>query len=233
MLQEIAMWGGIAGICVSVFAIIILFLTRKNILDILEKDVILFDKNFELKEIAISDSMKVVDELSKNKVSSLELDEKSKEIYNKLICVVSDLRVADEFYSIAIAKTTDANETTISQYKLLCRQDIGLSNKHAKLLKRTLSNRNSFSQNQFTMPSNPVVQSPIQSQPSNNQPQTYARPSQTTQTRPTQTIPVERPIAQQRPTVQPTPVRPVVQRPGMPNTQQSSTPTKPSGTNNQ
>ena len=53
MLEKIAMWGGIAGIVVALVAIIVLFLTRANILDILDKDVILFDKNFELKKQAI------------------------------------------------------------------------------------------------------------------------------------------------------------------------------------
>ena len=49
MIENIAMWGGLAGLAVSIFAIIILYLTRKNILDILDKDVILFNKNFDLK----------------------------------------------------------------------------------------------------------------------------------------------------------------------------------------
>ena len=63
MWTTIAMWGGVAGLFISIFAVIILFLTRKNILDILDKDVILFDRNFELKKSAIEDAFKLVDEI--------------------------------------------------------------------------------------------------------------------------------------------------------------------------
>ena len=63
MIEKIAMWGGFAGVIVAIIAIVVLFLTRENILDILDKDVILFDKNFELKKQAIERAMLMADEL--------------------------------------------------------------------------------------------------------------------------------------------------------------------------
>lgn len=139
MLEKIAMWGGIAGIVVALVAIIVLFLTRANILDILDKDVILFDKNFELKKQAIETSMLMMDELEEKGEqlkSSFEFEERAKKTYNELLCVVSDARVADEFYNLALDKTEALSATNLAHYKLLCRRDIGLSNKKSKLLKR-------------------------------------------------------------------------------------------------
>jgi len=45
MLEKIAMWGGVAGIVIALFAIIILYLTRSNIIDLLDRDVIMYDTN--------------------------------------------------------------------------------------------------------------------------------------------------------------------------------------------
>ena len=135
MLEKIAMWGGIAGIVVALVAIIVLFLTRANILDILDKDVILFDKNFELKKQAIETSMLMIDELDEKGEqlkSSFEFEERAKKIYNELLCVVSDARVADEFYNLTLDKTVALSATSLAHYKLLCRRDIGLSNKKSK-----------------------------------------------------------------------------------------------------
>ena len=143
MSEKIAMWGGIAGIVVALVAVIIMFLTRQNILDILDKDVILFEKNFELKKQAIERAMLMIDELEEkgNQTKmNLEFEENAKRTYNELLCVVSDVRVADEFYSLAVDKTAVLTSAQFAHFKLMCRHDIGLSNKKAKLLKRAQSN---------------------------------------------------------------------------------------------
>lgn len=139
MIDKIAMWGGFAGVIIAIIAVIILFLTRQNILDILDKDVILFDKNFELKKQAIEKAMLMIDELENNNGSSRSIDfvENAKKLYNELLCVVSDVRVADEFY--ALTMENKATPTSCAHFKLMCRHDIGLSNKKAKLAKRTKS----------------------------------------------------------------------------------------------
>lgn len=134
-------WVGVASIIVSVFAVIILYLTRANILDILDKDVILFDKNFELKKNAIDSALQLIDEVDeKGKCYVLrpEVSQKAKAIYNDLLCVTSDVRVADEFYNIVIDENVEVTETRLAQFKLMCRQDIGLKTKKAKAVKRIL-----------------------------------------------------------------------------------------------
>lgn len=153
MLEQIATWGGVAGVAVSIFAMIILFLTRKNILDILEKDVILFDKNFELKKQAIDNAFKIIDEIE-NFGQSVTLrpdfKEKAKACYNDLLCVVSDVRVADEFFNLAIDANSELSATRLAQFKISCRKDIGLNTKHAKIVKRTL-NKNSLEETNETI----------------------------------------------------------------------------------
>lgn len=154
MIESIAMWGGIAGLVASVFAIIILYLTRKNILDILDKDVILFNKNFDLKKEAITKALELADEVAqrgKSITSSYDFQQKAKQCYNDLLCVTSEVKVADEFYSIAVDTNTDVTQTKVAQFKLMCRRDIGLKTKKSKLLKRT-SNQQSNSNDFDSMP---------------------------------------------------------------------------------
>lgn len=225
MLEKIAMWGGIAGIVVALVAIIIMFLTRQNILDILDKDVILFDKNFELKKQAIERAMLMIDELEEkgNQTKmNLEFEENAKRTYNELLCVVSDVRVADEFYSLAVDKTAVPTSAQFAHFKLVCRHDIGLSNKKAKLLKRAKSNNTenvlpemptsafggSYDTPRATnyAPTQPVNR-PVQPNQPMQAPRVQAQPQQRPmqQTRPMQpnqpvgTTPVQRPV-QPRPT---------------------------------
>ncbi len=133
-MANVGLWVGIAGIIVSVFAVIILYLTRKNILDILDKDVILFDRNFEIKKSVLERAFNLVDRLEADPTliadANFKLD--AKNCYNSLLCVVSDLKVARAFYSIAIKG--DATFSNIG-FKLMCRADIGLANKRSKKIK--------------------------------------------------------------------------------------------------
>lgn len=144
MWTTIAMWGGVAGLFVSIFAVIIIYLTRKNILDILDKDVILFSRNFELKKTAIENSFKLADEIQEKGeqiVSNLEFNQRAKTVYNELLCVVSDARVADEFYNLAIENTLPITESRIAQFKLHCRKDIGLSVKNSNGIKKNTKHK--------------------------------------------------------------------------------------------
>lgn len=141
MWTTIAMWGGVAGLFISIFAVIILFLTRKNILDILDKDVILFDGNFELKKSAIEDAFKLVDEIQeKGEQITLnnEFKMRAKKCYNELLCVISDVRIADEFYNIAIDNNEQVSDTRIANFKISCRKDIGLNVKKANAVNRII-----------------------------------------------------------------------------------------------
>lgn len=190
MWTTIAMWGGVAGLFVSIFAVIIIYLTRKNILDILDKDVILFSRNFELKKTAIENSFKLADEIQTKGgqiILNTEFNERAKKIYNELLCVVSDVRVADEFYSLAIENNSPITEARIAQFKLHCRKDIGLSVKksnnmkrNAKLKDENLSTESDYNQAtmsgvQFANNSNPNVHT-NNIQNTNTQPRTMNQP---------------------------------------------------------
>ena len=204
MIEKIAMWGGFAGVIVAIIAIVVLFLTRENILDILDKDVILFDKNFELKKQAIERAMLLVDELSEKgdqEKGNYEFAEKAKRTYNELLCVVSDARVADEFYNLAVDNSTAVSATKIANFKLLCRADIGLSNKKARLLKKVKSSNEK--NNEVDIPS--FGSSEV--------------------SRPAYTQTISRPMPQNTP-VQPRPTRPAMPTRPMP-TRPAPRPTRP------
>ena len=210
MLEKIAMWGGIAGIVVALVAIIVLFLTRQNILDILDKDVILFDKNFELKKQAIERAMLMIDELEEKGTqtkSNLEFAENAKKTYNELLCVVSDVRVADEFYSLAVDKSSMPTSAQYAHFKLVCRHDIGLSNKKAKLLKRAKTNNTDVDMPLPEMQTSSFGASFDTPRATNYaQPQPVNRPVQPSQ--PTQAPRVQPQQMQQRPMQQARPMQP-------------------------
>lgn len=157
-MANVGLWVGIAGIIVSVFAVIILYLTRKNILDILDKDVILFDRNFEIKKSVLEQAFNVVDKLEQQPslLNNADFKQQALSCYNSLLCVVSDLKVARAFYSIAIK-----GEKAISNigFKLMCRADIGLANK-----------RSSKTKNQAKTRVNQVETAPVQTPPPAEQP---------------------------------------------------------------
>lgn len=238
-MQTFAMWSGVVGIAVSLFAVIILFLTRKNILDILDKDVILFDKNFELKKKAIEDAFKMLDELKLNPElkNDPRFKERAMECYNNLLCVVTCLKLVDDFYSI-VFEAGAVIEAKIVQFKLACRRDIGLSTKHSKAfkqIKNNVSNNNGAKLKNNTQPSQPgynVQQStvPAETVPStqNVQPQVNEEPVMRTAqpVRPVAPIQADGNLAQapnparvqrpMRPAQNPTPVRPAVRPVGRP-----------------
>ena len=145
-MQTIALWCGIAGLISSVLAVIIVVLIRKNIVDIIDKDVILFDGNFNTKKDAITSAFDLLDHISskgKQITNNPEFAQKARQCYNNLICVVSNIKVAKEFYNIALNTNSDLYENQIENFKLLCRKDIGL--KTEKI--RKLNNINSNSSN--------------------------------------------------------------------------------------
>jgi len=54
---------GILSIALSIITIIIIFILRKNVIDILNKDAIIFSKNFEIKKAAFDKAMYIIDEI--------------------------------------------------------------------------------------------------------------------------------------------------------------------------
>ena len=147
----------IAGIIVTIIAVIMIFLTRNNILDILDKDIILFDKNFELKKNAINDAMDLVDEVSTNGKEVIlrpDFEEKAKSAHNGLLCIVTNVKIADEFYSIAIDKNDIVTPERIAKFKIACRKDIGLKSKKSNLIKKAHSSNDGIGANEAMLRTN-------------------------------------------------------------------------------
>ena len=203
MWDKIAMWSGVASIILAIVSIIIIFLTRENILDILDKDVILFDKNFELKKSAIEESLKLIDRIQEGG-NSIRLDagftEQAKSIYNTLLCVVTDIRLADEFYNISLDTTQIITDARLAKYKLMCRKDIGLKSKHTKMLKRVETTTGSGENRVSNFNNTPNIVNPVYStQP---KPEQQFRPiqnpvqpqTQTNQTKANQPRPAQQPV---------------------------------------
>ena len=219
MLETIAMWGGIAGIAVAVFAIIILFLTKLNINHALNKDAILIDENFHIKQTAIAKAMEVVDEIVENGElvrTTPAFIQKAKLAYNELLCVLTDVRIADEFYNITMEEEVRFNEARIAQFKLMCRKDIGLKIGKANGVRRVLAKQakqkreEQLSQRAQAMPQPPVqpMQQPIQYAQAPQQ--TVQQPQPAPQPRPVQPRPMQpaQPMARPVQSTQPKPVQP-------------------------
>lgn len=194
MLKDIAMWGGFAGLVLAVIAIVIMFVLRQNIINILNKDAILFNQNFEIKKQAIANALNLVDELyEKGNVvkSNFDFATKAKACYNDLMCVATNLHLADEFYYLTINTNADFSPAKILKFKYHCRKDIGLKTKVPAIKEeKQKMQTNNFSgfANSMPQPSEPVQFVP--SQPITPNPTPVQK---TEQPRPVQ--PVQRPEA--------------------------------------
>lgn len=182
MLENIAMWGGIAGCALALIAIIIMISIKSSVKNTLYRDTILFGENFNIKKDAVCSALSLVDEIAAkgNAIkNTAEFNQSAKRCYNDLLCVLSDIRIAEEFYEIALELNTEFNLARIAQIKLMLRDDLGLSIKHAKIVSRVLNQRQPVQSAQVQQP-RPVqpVQQNIQPQQTNPMP----RPVQPTQT---------------------------------------------------
>lgn len=142
MIEEFAMLASLFSVIIAIFSIIIILLLKKNVVDILNKDLIIFDKNFEIKKRAIDKSFTLLDELNKsgtNLIKNAEFKAQAVACYNELICVISDIKIADEFYAIAIIGKELPTESAIAKYKLDCRKDIGFKVKGANNLNEIIN----------------------------------------------------------------------------------------------
>lgn len=153
-MQIVALMCGIAGIISSFLAIIILFLVRKNILDIVDKEVIIFEGNFAIKKEAIIAAMNLVDHIStkgKHITSNPEYAQRAKQTYNDLLCVSSSEQVPEEFFDIAINQDSMVDHVRIENFKILCRKDIGFKTKLKKVSNANNPSMN-FQSQQFNTP---------------------------------------------------------------------------------
>lgn len=179
------MWCGIAGIVISVFAVIILYLTRSNIIDLLDRDIIMYDKNYELKKDALENAFNCLDAVSQNGIeikSNPQYAQRAKEAYNGLLCTLISPKLYQEFYRLAVDKTTTGYTIQdIEKFKIHCRKE--LVAKHKK------KNEGFKGSTSGELADNNVISTPTQpmsapSRPTQSMPQ--QRPSQL---RPTQPMP--------------------------------------------
>lgn len=127
-LEKIAMWGGIAAIIIAIFAIIILYLTRKNIIDLLDRDVIMYDKNYQLKKEALESAFNCLDTLAQQGAGvkqSPQFIAEAKEAYNALLCTVYSPKLYQEFYKYALDATVDSfSVEELEKFKITCRVEL-------------------------------------------------------------------------------------------------------------
>ena len=133
MLNNIAIWGGIVGMGVALLALLLMIFAKKDIKDIVNRDVILFDQNFALKKQAIEKSFKLLDDLEQNPaiISNAEFVKLAKQSYNELLCVMTNQMLAEQFKNLS--QTAGAiNSSALAKFKFDCRKDIGLKTKYIK-----------------------------------------------------------------------------------------------------
>lgn len=127
---------GMFSLVLSVFAIVVMVLMRRNMIDILSKDTLVFSKNFEIKKQVFDKAMYIIDEikLGAPRSTSVEYNRKMNQIYNELLTVSTDVRIADTFIAMVKDTTKQITEADSATFKLLVRQELGLSNKGSALI---------------------------------------------------------------------------------------------------
>lgn len=130
---------GMFSLILSVFAIVIMILMRKNLIDILSKDSLVFSKNFEIKKQVFDKAMYIIDEikLGAPRSNSVEYNRKMNQIYNEMLTVATDVRIADTFIAMVKDTTQPITEADSANFKLLVRQELGLSNKGSILIEKS------------------------------------------------------------------------------------------------
>ena len=136
IVESISMWGGLAGVVIAIFAVVILYLTRSNIVDLLDKDAIMYDKVYELKKNAFQNALDILDyyEIYGMEVrTSKQFIQKAKAAYNDLMCMSHNPKIYEDIYTLTLdANYTQITVQNIADFKALCRFDLGLKNKKNK-----------------------------------------------------------------------------------------------------
>ncbi len=128
MIEKIAMWGGFVAIIVAVFAIIILYLTRSNIIELLDRDVVMYDKNYEAKKEALEQAFKCLDIVATNGVevkNSPQFIAQAKVAYNSLLCTVYQAQIYQDFYRMTIDPSAEPfSIEDVEKFKISCRREL-------------------------------------------------------------------------------------------------------------
>lgn len=128
MIEKIAMWGGFAGIIIAIFAIIVIYLTRSNIIDLLDRDVVMYDKNYEMKKEAFEKAFNCLDSIALNGVeikNNPQYIQQAKQAYNALLCTLYSAKLYQEFYHLALDPTvSNFSINDIENFKIACRNEL-------------------------------------------------------------------------------------------------------------
>lgn len=115
-------------VVIAVFAIVILYLTRGNIIDLLDRDVVMYDKNYQMKKESIEEAFNCLDLVSQNGVeikNNAQYIARAKEAYNGLLCTVTVAKIYQEFYRMAIdINSFGYSVEDIEKFKILCRAEL-------------------------------------------------------------------------------------------------------------
>ena len=192
MIEKIAMWGGIAGIVIAIFAIVILHLTRSNIIDLLDRDVVMYDKNYEAKKESLENAFNCLDAVAQNGTdikNNPQYIQQAKEAYNGLLCTVNSPKLYQEFYRLAIDNTAYGYSVVdIEKFKIACRSE--LISKHKSKAEGFKGSTSGALNSEYN---SPMPQQPMQPQP---MPQQRPMPQQQ-MARPAQPMPQRPPMGEQ------------------------------------
>lgn len=122
------LWIGIAAIVIAVFAIIILYLTRNNIIELLDRDVVMYDKNFETKKECLYEAFNCLDLVAQNGSNiktNQQFIQRAKQAYNGLLCVVTSPKLYQEFYRMTLDQSDSVYSIEdIENFKIACRAEL-------------------------------------------------------------------------------------------------------------
>ncbi len=122
------LWIGIAAIVIAIFSMVILYLTRNNIIELLDRDVVMYDKNFEIKKECLHEAFNCLDLVAQNGANiknSPQFIQRAKQAYNGLLCVLSSPKLYQEFYRMAIDQGDSVYSIEdIENFKVACRAEL-------------------------------------------------------------------------------------------------------------
>lgn len=134
MIEKIAMWGGVAGIVIAIFAVVILYLTRSNIIDLLDRDVVMYDKNYETKKESLQEAFDCLDLVAQNGIDikgNSQFIQRAKKAYNGLLCTLNSPKLYQEFYRMAIDSSASGYSIhDIEKFKIDCRNELIVKRKN-------------------------------------------------------------------------------------------------------
>jgi len=205
MIENIALIVSVFSIVCSIFTMVVMLLLKKNVTDILSKDALVFDKNFELKKQAVNEALSIIDELEKfgkGIAFNEQFAARAKQCYNNLLCVANDIALVEVFHSLTMNPNFDINPQKLNAYRLLCRKDMGFE---VRLTKEIMENNGLNSQ------PTPMYQNVAPTPQPVYQPATYNEPAKTYQE--------PAPVPQQEPVAEPVKTAQSTSRPEQPTQQ--------------